>query len=169
MQTICVLTIFRLSKGQMVQLKGGAIFWVIFCLFWASGFFGAAEGRCYFLLFWDRQPHRQRKCFQKTPPTHPPTHPYSLQLTLLADAGLRHRARRFAMDRPSMTQRDPVLFSMSPRYVFFKTFSKASIFITHTPFHSKIPEGRFRQQSVHAAVERACTVDGRGAGRGKTP
>ena len=48
----------------LVWLKGGAIF-CYFLLFWASGFFGAAEGRCYFcatfcyfLLFWGRQPHQ---------------------------------------------------------------------------------------------------------------
>ena len=57
----------------MVWLKGGGYFWGYFLLFWVSGFFFfffLVRLKCYFVLFWDRQPHQRlkRMCERETYP-----------------------------------------------------------------------------------------------------
>ena len=46
----------KILFNYMVWLKGGVLFSAIFCYSGHLDFFGAAEGRCYFLLFWGRRP-----------------------------------------------------------------------------------------------------------------
>ena len=59
----------KTTVRDMVWLKGGVLFLGYVLLFWASGFFGAAEGRCYFLLFWGRQPHHYMYKSNNTSPS----------------------------------------------------------------------------------------------------